>query len=126
MNAAQLVIRAQEYRQAVKDYLGTYVNDTDNGACNWSSKRFLARLVLRAVVDISMYKEDNPHHISAKNWVLGKTKAVVAFSDLLALLGMDSMEDKMIEAAEVDGEAREQIRELKKHFYNWDSDAGEG
>lgn len=119
MTAFERLINSGDYwkdREIFNDFrLADPSVDLSFGSC----KRFLVRVLTRAVLDVCMYDSGNPNHDSAKSWLLGHVpEAPIAFRDLADLVDLDWMTEELFSVAQEEGVHRDQIRNMKRLLYN--------
>lgn len=128
MTAIDIVLECGEYRQ-YRDFVSrlgihqvSYQHDFE------PCKRFLVRLLSRAIFDASMYPENNPNYRSAKDWLLGKVKGTITFKELVDLVGLNCLADDVLNlvSEESDGFHKSKIQQMKKLIYNLEGLDGSG
>lgn len=92
-----------------------------------SCKRFMARVVSRAILDLSMYGEDSPNHKSARDWIDGGLSASgLSFEEAVELIDMEWILDHMHDLLKGEGAPTEKIRNMKRLLYHVSENDGEG
>ena len=122
MSSLLVALHSGQYSRAQTELLAFELHDPAPENSNDSSRRFLIRVITRAVLDVCMYPDTNENHLSAKDWLLGNHDAAASFLDLASLVGLDSIMGSITAMADQEGVHRDKIRDLKKQLYNWSSD----
>lgn len=125
MTAIELAIASGDHRRKEVDQLGFSLKLGMAASNAEGSRRFIASIIVRACVDVTMYPESSEHHKSAKAWLTGKSEAVVPFKDLADLLDIGPLAAGGSLLATTDGVYRDRVRNLRRHFYSWFSDDGQ-
>lgn len=119
MTAIAHVLNAGEYQYAQTNTLDVILRSPHDDEDPRASRRFLTRIITRAILDVSMYPETDERHQSAKSWLLEKHQAVVSFEDLSCIVDMDDLQGMVMALAQEEGVHRTRVRDLKKQLYNW-------
>lgn len=133
MTAIEAVLNSGEYQHAQANTLDVILRNPYTDDDPRASKRFLTRIITRAVLDVSMYPSTDERHCSARNWLLDKVPTdlqrdhdfVVTLSDLSCIVDMDDLHREIVSLATEEGAHRDKVRDLKKQLYNWCENDGE-
>lgn len=118
MSAIAHVLNSGEYRQSSEPVLGVVLRSSVSGHDHENSRRFLIRIVTRAVLDVSMYGPHNENHRSARAWLMGEQDSLLSFSDIVQIAGMTDIQKAIENLAEEDGYSREKVRDVRRQLYD--------
>jgi hypothetical protein len=120
MSAIDMVLNEGEYgrfRMLVPETRGAHATaEAGYEGC----RRFLIRIVARAVLDVCLYPAGNPLHDSARSWLLSKDEDegyLVSFRQLVDLVGIQDLEKSVLAAAQEEGVYRDKVRDMKGLLY---------
>jgi len=126
MTGVHHVLASGEYRQFQQLVSGIRAGDPVLMWDPYPSARFLIRVVSRAIFDVCMYDDDNPHRESAKNWLLGDVDAAISFRDLMSLVPLDDIIEQVFDMAAEEGVHRDRVRDMKRLLYNLNDNGSSG
>ena len=124
MTAIELVLLNGDHcrdRHSLVDFRLNSTTEVDPEA----SRRFLVRILSRAILDVCMYDEEDVRHVSAKDWLLGHVDAYISFVEIAELVGLDFLQSQIFTLAEQEGIHRDKVRDMKKLLYNYDGSTGQ-
>lgn len=122
MTAFELLMSSGEYVLHRKLFEPFRLSDPREDLCVDSCRRFLVRVLARAVLDVCMYDKGNPHHDSAEAWLLGDVEAHLSLGEIASMVDLEWMLQQIFDVAKEEGVHRDQIRNMKRLLYNLPDD----